>query len=130
MLLITNLTALYGQTGRDTLTSYNKSELKRIADRVVRARECDTLLSITETELKSQDQVISNLSQVISYKDSIIATKDSIVFQHNAITDVKNAQIGDLTDEVNKTKRKIKLIKSGWLASTVLLIALWLGVVF
>lgn len=127
LLIALNWTASYAQTG-DTLTCYNDTELKRIATRVVRAAECDSLLDITETQLAVKDSIITTQLDLLDIKDSIIFLKDSIIFKHDTIVQTKDLRIDDLTKENKKAKRKLKWTKTGWIATTVGLVALWLSV--
>ena len=117
MLLTTNLTALYGQTGnQDTLTCYNNSELKLIAKRVIRANECDTLLILSNALIYVKDSIISTLNLSVSGKDSIIGIIESINNDYSGVITLKS---------VKKLSRKNKFLKVGWGVS---LLAVLVGV--
>lgn len=126
LLLISSLTVSYAQTG-DTLTCYNNSELKKITTRVVRAKECDTLLQLAEYQLGVKDSIITTQSTVIAVKDSVISLKDSIITKHDSIVYQKDLYIEDLELQVKKSERKLKWTKTGWIATTIGLVTLWLA---
>lgn len=114
-----NLTALYAQTGerQDTLTCYTNAELQKIAARVLRASECDTLLSIVEQQLSLSYLAADELSKVITVKDNIITYKDSIIDNKDSVIKVERKAL-------KSAKRKLKWTKVGWLATTVGLLSL------
>ena len=109
---------LYGQTGKrqDTLTCYTNAELQRIASRVLRASECDTLLSIAEQQLSLSYLAADELQKVITAKDNIIVYKDTVI-------DYKTSLIKIERDAHKSTKKKLKWTKIGWLATTVTLLS-------
>lgn len=124
IILTHSLTALYAQTGKsDTLTCYSNEELQKIASRVVRASECDTLLSIAEQQLLISAEVNRKLENIIELKDIIIVSKDSIITDHVAIIDIK-------TEMYETEKRKHKWTKAGWLSSTIGLLAVISALIF
>lgn len=124
--VIATLTVSYAQTG-DSLTCYNNQELKRIATSVVYAAECDSLLSVSETQLAYKDSVINNLEMSLDLKDSAL-------YECGEKSDIQDELIENLENEIdqrNKTivkqKRKLKWTKVGWVATTAGLIGLWLS---
>ena len=124
IILTHSLTALYAQTGKsDTLTCYSNEELQKIASRVVRASECDTLLFIAEQQLLISAEVNRKLENIIELKDIIIVSKDSIITDHVAIIDIK-------TELYETEKRKHKWTKAGWLSSTIGLLAVIGALIF
>lgn len=110
----------YAQTGSDTLTCYTPSELERLANRVVRANECDTLLSICESQLQEKDTAIFALGNVISAKDSVIIAKENIVLNQEAIIAGKDLEITGLETALQKESRKLKWTKVGWAGTSVI----------
>lgn len=114
-----NLTVLYGQTGerQDTLTCYTNTELQKIANRVLRASECDTLLSIVEQQLSLSYLAADELKKVITTKDNIIDYKDSII-------NYKDSVIKFEREALKSTKKKLKWTKIGWLSTTIGLLSL------
>lgn len=123
MLLISNLTVSYAQTG-DTLTCYTNEELRKIANVMVQAKECDTLYNITLQQLELKDSVISNQSHVINAKDSIITQQDDKLLIKDVIIDGYMDEYYKATELLDKEKRKHKWTKAGWVATTLGLIAL------
>jgi len=119
LLMTLSLTASYAQTG-DTLTCYTNKELKRIADRVVYANECDTLLTICEKQLVLKDTTIFALNKGLAAKDSVIAAKEDIIFLKEEIITGKDAEIQDLRDVLKKRNNKLKWVKIGWAGTSVL----------
>jgi hypothetical protein len=120
MLLTSNWIVLYAQTG-DTLTCYTNNELKHIAKSVINNKECNLLLQITESQIKVKDSIINTQSKSIVLRDSTIMYKDSIIDKTNSIIIKNDKHIYDLNTSLNDANRKIKLIKIGWLGSTILL---------
>ena len=88
LLIISSWISLSAQTG-DTVTCYNNQELRRIAERVVRARECDSLLVLSEIQIVNLKDQIGNLKQILHYKDDIAAAKDSVISNQQFIIDIK-----------------------------------------
>jgi septum formation inhibitor-activating ATPase MinD len=81
----------------DTIACYKRPELVKIAHILSRAKECDTLLKLTNLQL--------------STKDSIIHIKDSIIFNSSreyvlcdSINGIYKNRISDLKDELKKNK--------------------------
>lgn len=121
MLLLLNVTVSYGQTGShiiytldDTLTCYTNPEMGRITTRIVRAKECDTLLSTCELQLTEKDSAIYALHKTVSSKDSVIFNKSGIIMDQEAIIDGKDIEISDLRKALRKDARKVKWLKIGW----------------
>jgi len=121
MLLISSSTVLFAQI-YDSITCYTTPELKLIANRVVRARECDTLLVIAEKQISLQDNAIKDLKTVISAKDSVIIIQDSIIYKTDQIVFQKQEQIDVLNNRLKKEKVKRKLITTGWIVTSSLLL--------
>ena len=117
MLLTMSLTALYGQTGNDTLTCYNNIELKLIANKVLRANECDTLLILSNRELLLKDSIIVTLNNVIDTKDSIITIAETISKDYTEAVSLQSDQIDVLTADNKKLFRRNKFLKVGWTSS-------------
>lgn len=106
------MTALYGQTG-DSLTCYTNAELQRIAQKLVYANECDTLLKIAEKQLVLKDTAIVNLNKALNAKDTALVQKDEIIVIKDKIITEKDTEITDLTKANTKLKRQKKFLKAG-----------------
>mgnify|MGYP001160714952 CR=1 FL=1 len=99
LLIISSWISLSAQTG-DTVTCYNNQELRRIAERVVRARECDSLLVLSEIQIVNLKDQIGNLKQILHYKDDIVAAKDSVISNQQFIIDYKDDEIEQLDSQL------------------------------
>ena len=107
ILTLTVWTSLLGQTGNyltknDTVKCYNAPELRKIAAGLIRYRQCDTLLKITE-------------DQVISYK-TVIDIKDIIIKNDSTIIAKQKQQLVDMYLEKSKYKSRYRTAK--WIAIT------------
>ena len=123
LLLTINLTASYAQIG-DSLTCYTNQELERIANRVVYANECDTLLRISEAQHFQKDLIIEGLTNESCLKDSIITAKDEVNNLKEDIIQGKDNEIQNLHDALIKEDKRLKITKLGWLSTTIVLIGL------
>lgn len=117
-LVILSLTASYGQTS-ESLTCYNNEELQQIAARVVRANECDTLLDIEKLRVAILQQTVAAKDSIISAKDSVIDTKDGIIQIKEDLIDDQFVTIDQLNKTLNRQVVKNKLLKLGWIGSSV-----------
>jgi len=119
LLLVLSLILLLEPTSnaQDSLKCYNRGELQKIATKMIRATECDSLLINTEIQnqslllkLDNKDSEIFNLNKVITLKDTIIIgkTKDF---------DIQVSKNKDLT-------LKNKILKLGWLSTGVIMLVL------
>ena len=113
-----NLTVLYGQTGsEDTLTCYTNQELKKIANKVINANECNSFLTIANEQLSLKDSVITYLDSIIVVKNIMLESQDSVLVLKDTIITIKNKDIDLMLTEIKKVNRKLKWIKVGWIAS-------------
>ena len=101
------LAIMAGTSYSQEVVCYNKGELTRIAERLARANECDTLLSIANADIEDYETIIYNLEEVVVLKDSIITLH---------LEDLKVCN-----DNMNKTQEKIdkykkKLTRTRWIA--------------
>lgn len=123
MVLLFNLTASYAQTGKvfiidgDTLIGYNKSELEKIAIKMVRSHECDTLLSITEQQLVKKNVALQAKDSALVAKDSIISQKDYMLGFKEEIIAGKNDELDRTRKGIKKLSRKLRWSKTGMYAS-------------
>ena len=124
-LLILNLTALYGQTG-DSVTCYTKSELKRIAGKLVYANECYSLYQIAEKQITVKDSIIALKNKDIILQDSTIVSYKDIVTYKDSIISVNKKQLKQVTTDLEETQSKLKLTKIGWVSSLVATVLLML----
>ena len=121
------LTASYAQTG-DSLTCYTNQELKRIAISVVYANECDSLLSISESQLTYKDSTISNLEVALSIKEKALSDYRDLLTIHDNLVESLENEVDQRDQVIVKEKRKLKWTKVGWVATSIGLVGLWLSV--
>ena len=88
MLLISSLTVLYGQTG-DTLTCFTNQELKNIANKLVYAKECDTVKTLLEQKVTLKDSIITSLNTTLATKDLFIMNNESILLMKDNIITIQ-----------------------------------------
>lgn len=112
-----SLTPLFGQIG-DSLTCYTNTELKLIASKIIKANECETILIVTELQNQNLEKQLCNLEQILLIKDSIISGKESIISDFKTMTQYKDAQLADKTNETKRLKKQLFWTRSGWVAST------------
>jgi len=108
----------YAQTG-DSLTCYTSTELKQIAVRVVRAKECDTLLNLCEQQLIYKDIALAAKDSVITSKDSVITLKEDIIVLKEDIITGKDGEIAELRSVLKKRERALTWLKVGWATTSV-----------
>lgn len=102
---------------------YGRISLQKIASKVVRANECDTLLINTEKQnqsllvkLGNKDTEIINLNKENNLRDIIIVGKTK---------DLETEQA-----ENKKLTRKLKWVKLGWITTGILVVLeqIWIAV--
>jgi len=117
LLLFLVLTASYAQIGinpsGDTIVCYNTIEARKIAKKLVQAKECDKLLDATTKE-------VSILEKIISTKDEQLVNSDSIAFKHETIITNNEDYIIVLQKSLKKSERKVKLLKAGWASTAII----------
>lgn len=103
------MTQLSGQTG-DSLRCYNSKELKKIAEALVKGKQCSLELENAYEEIEILNNIstiqykkISNLDTIISEKDNQIAVRDEQIVKDKAI--LKKEVIAH-----KKTKTKFAII--------------------
>lgn len=111
-------TASYAQTG-DTLNCYTNDEMVKIVSRVIRARECDTLLSIANSKLNVFTKEVGYLNKIISSKDSIIDFKKGIISTKEDIIIGLNIEVIELRDNERRVKRVGNLYKYGFIGCSI-----------
>jgi len=113
-----NLILLLGTIGKsqDTTKCYTRVELQKIAIKVIRANECDTLLTNTEKQnqsllvkLDNKDKEIINLNKENNLRNSIIVGK------------IKDFEVVQTENQI--LTDKIKWIKFGSAVVGVLILA-------
>lgn len=112
-----------GQTG-DTLTCYTTNELRKIADRLVRSHELDTLLNISNQQLFLKDSAITALKKSSAAKDSILDNHETVIVLKEDIISGQDREITDLRDAINKQNKRSKLLKIGWISTTIAFVAI------
>ena len=113
-----SLTASYAQVG-DTLNCYTNDEMVRIVSRVIRAKECDTLLSISNSKLNLFTKEVGYLNKIISSKDSIIDFKRGIISTKEDIIIGLNIEVIELRDNERRVKRLGDLYKYGFIGCSI-----------
>jgi len=93
---------------------YNIDLLRQIAERVIYANECDTLLKLSEDH-------IHTLDSLISIQDHILHNKTQAINTQNIMIAEKNTYIFNLSEQIKKDSRKTKFLKFGWLTTSVIL---------
>lgn len=126
LLVISSWIPSYAQTGKDTLTCYNNQELQQIATRVVRANECDTLLSVCEKQMAFKDSAITMYEKHRAAKDIVINEQKNIILLKEDIITGKDTEIAGLREAWDSEKNKLKWTRVGWAATTVGLLYLLL----
>lgn len=113
---------LSGLTGRaqDTTITYTRTELQKIALKVVYAAECDSLLKLSDKE-------VGNLRFVVWDKDEEIKKLNMISTQKELIITGKDNEIKAINLQLERSQRKLKWTKFGWASSSVALIV---GIVY
>lgn len=122
LLLILNWTALLGQTGNDTLTCYTNSEMQKIALKVLKANELDTLYKVTLKEFDVQNQILYNQEKQITELYNVLDFKDSIIQKCDSIVSYKDKTISNLNNDISVLNKKNKLLKFGIGVSVVVMI--------
>jgi len=90
------------------------SDLQKIALKLTKGQQCDTLLQISEAQLMNRDSAIILKDKAIKSFMLESGLKEQI------ITD-KGLQIDLLKKDLKKTQRKLKWTKFGWGTTTLLL---------
>lgn len=124
VLVLMSLTATYGQTGnKDTIRTYNRTELKRIAKKIARANYCDSMLTYSDTQLK-QDSL-----KLIS-KDKEIHNFTRIGVQNDSIQLGLNNKIKEYKDKESDSTKAIKRLKTVLMITAVAILVenIWLAV--
>lgn len=121
-----SLTASYAQTG-DTVTCYNNEEMQRIATRVVRAKECDTLLNLVKRRLEANKNQIEAMDEMLSAKDSIIDLSKNVITTKEEIIIGLNIEIDSLRKNERKIKRREWLTRAGLIGAGVAIVAMLLS---
>tara|TARA_R110000868_G_C10836883_1_gene759757 strand:+ start:525 stop:908 length:384 start_codon:yes stop_codon:yes gene_type:complete len=116
-----SLTQLYAQTGKDSLQCYTFEELQKIANKVVRANQCDTLLITCEEQLALKDSANIALHNVINAKDLIIIEMNKTAYFRSLIISGQSTEIEGLRKLIKKEKSKKSWLKAGWISTTVFL---------
>ena len=99
-----SLTQLYAQSSSDTIRSYNKTDLLKIATKLIEGQACDTILTIAEIEILNRDSIIRNDSSRFAKCEQINKTKENLILD-------KDNQIKSLSLENKKNKHLLKIFK-------------------
>jgi len=117
-------TASSAQTGK---VCYDSLELAKIASKIVRAKECDTLLILAEKRILFKDSTINVQKTALVYADSTINLKDKILLDKDHILLIKEEELTVTTLLLKKKSTQLKLAKTGigavllaWVLSSIL----------
>lgn len=118
LLVLISLIPLSGLTQglkyADTVKCYNLTELRIISRKLIEAKECDTLLKITDAIIKTQDTVIMSLQQAAVKQD------DRWIKTSHLVT-VCESEKQVLQKDLKKYKRRLTWTKIGWAATSCVL---------
>ena len=123
MLISISWTASYAQVG-EPVKCYTQTELKAIADKMVRSHECDSLLDVTELQLQALTDKSYALQMANAAKDKTINDYKGVSDLKEGIIAGKDGEIEGLTKSLKKERRKARWLKVGWAATTVGLLVL------
>ncbi len=114
-LLLLSLTLLFclRSSAQSNKICYGRDTLERIAERVIRANECDTLLENANLEIGLQ-------SQIIKSKDNQIAAAEKESLQKENIIAGKQKELDSHKEALGKEQKKVKRLKIMWGISAVL----------
>jgi len=105
------------QVSNDTIRCYTRSQLLKIATKLEKKKECDTLLFLSEIKILNQDTIITNNSlQISNYK--------TISIQKETIIQGKDTEIKDLRAVIQRSQKREKWEKILWISTSTLLITL------
>ena len=107
MLIVWSWTALYAQTGN----WYSEDECRRIASRLIRANECDTLLRLAYADIDTYADMVVNLENVVMLIDSVITLKTREI-------KVCSDEMDKLNRECEKCNKRKKISNIAWGATT------------
>lgn len=117
LLILTLSTSLYSQKSSDTTRCFGVTKLKSLSIKLIKCKECDTLLKISDKQLVIKDSIINfkslqvaNLNKQMMLSDTIIARKDK---------DIEN-----LTKSLNRSMLREKTLRFGCLGSGAVLVLL------
>ena len=126
MLLALSWTALYAQVGKDSLVCYTQSELVKIANKMIRAHECDSLLGVSEKQLQVKTEQGYAFQMALHAKDTAMTNLKGInILKEGIITGYKDDN-ERLKKSLKVAKIKTKAVMVGWVATTVGLVFLLL----
>ena len=125
MLISFSLTALFAQTGKDSVkVCYTKAEMNKIADKMVFAHEADSLRKVAEKQVQHLTDESYALRMTIAAKQKEVDTQKSVVVKQVAITDGYKLEIVGLKEARKKDARKLKWPRVGWISTTGVLVYL------
>jgi hypothetical protein len=124
-------TVSYAQTGDvsvsvegDTTTCYTTEELRKIATRVVRANECDTLLKIADLRIQYLDTAVTALQKENQAKDSVNLHLNNVIELKEGQLSNRDREISDLKSTLKKSERKRKWLVVGWTSTSAVLVTI------
>ena len=117
-LVLISLTVSYAQSGTDTTVCYTQSELVKIANKMTRADELDTLLFISEQQNSLLKGKAYALQMAVNAKQKEVDAQKSIVVTKEEIIEGKDVEITGLREVLKKDKRKLRWTRIGWLSTS------------
>ena len=99
------------------MSCYTAVEMQRVDRKLIKCRECDSLLKITTAQLGKKLEVILDQDAQMKLLNKETAAKDAIIVN-------KNIQITERDGLIKKERRRKKWALFGWSVSTVGLVTL------
>lgn len=115
--------SLYSQRSSDTTRCFGLTQLKSLSIKLIKCKECDTLLKISDKQLLIKDSIINFKSLQLENLNKQLVLSDTIIAK-------KNEDISNLTKSLNQSRLKEKAFRWGCLGSgtgLVLLCGILLG---
>lgn len=102
--------SLYSQKSSDTTRCFGITQLKSLSIKLIKCKECDTLLKISDKQLLIKDSIINFKSLQLVNLNKQLVLSDTIISR-------KNQDISNLTKSLNEFKLKEKVFRYGCLGS-------------
>lgn len=110
LLILTLSTSLYSQKSSDTTRCFGVSKLKSLSIKLLKCKECDTLLKISDKQLVIKDSIINLKSLQIDHLDK------QLMFSNTIINGMTN-DIDKLTKSLNRSILREKVYRWGCLGT-------------
>lgn len=116
LLVICSWTQLSAQTGK---TCYTSEELQKIADKMVKAGELDTLYKVAQLQLVHKDSSIFALNHAFLAQKQALKENRVIINLKEEIITGKDFEIEELRESLKSTNRRLKWTKVKWAGTTI-----------